>query len=467
MKYSGWKWLFFLALCFIPFLCSRCTTRSPDLNLVFVSIDTLRADHLGCYGYDRDTSPNIDRFAKNGILFKNAFSHSPKTAPSHMSMFTSQYSTVHGVFMFDRRRGAIPYVLDEKITPLAEILAQNDYTCVGFTGGGNVSEEYGFNRGFHIYDSSQNHWKKGIAWLRNNYQKKFFVFFHTYAVHDPYLPPEPYFSMFDPEYKGKIARIDKQGDWFKHKDAFWDNVDKNDPRDIRHLIALYDGSIKYMDDRLMKPLFAVLEELDLLDKTVIVFTSDHGEEFKEHGQFVHEQVYDELLHVPLILSLPSFLAEEVKVKAPDVQVRLIDLMPTILDLLDIKHSQRDLQGVSLRPVMAGKEKDDRILYGCRIPSWSQNKPRIRNNVIRQKGFKLIHNVRNKQKPWELYDLSSDPGEKISLHDEQREKANELTGLLRQIIKENQQFKESRGYRARHAKFEKDTLQKLRALGYIE
>jgi len=456
-----------LILCSMPFFFSSCTKGSRDINLIFVSIDTLRADHLGCYGYERDTSPNIDGFADNAILFENAFSHSPKTAPSHMSMFTSLYHTVHGVFMFDKRRGPVPYVLDKKITPLAEILTRNDYTCVGFTGGGNVSKDFGFDRGFEIFDSSQNHWQKGIDWLRKNHQNKFFAFFHTYAVHDPYLPPEPYFSMFDPEYTGNIARTDGQDDWFQMKNAFWDNVDKNDPRDISHLIALYDGGIRYMDERLMKPLFEVLEELSLMEKTVVVFTSDHGEEFKEHGRFLHEQVYDELLHVPLIISLPPVLEKDMREKSPSTQVRLIDLMPTILELLGIKHSRKDLQGASLIPVIEGKEKQDRTLYACRIPSWSQDKPSIRNNVIRQAGFKLIHNVKNRQDPTELYNIRTDPGEKESIHGTEREKVNQLTGLLRQIITENRQFKESRGYRARHAKFEKVTLRKLRALGYIE
>ena len=169
---SSWTVLAVLAAISLMVACGGGT---GDVNVIFISIDTLRADHLGCYGYGRDTSPTLDRFAEKAILCRNAFSHSPKTAPSHMSMFTSLYPTVHGVHMYNRqdkeRLGPVPFRLDDKIKPLAEVMRENGYACVAFTGGGNVGPEYGFDRGFEIYQTVRGHWQNGIDWIEDNRQR--------------------------------------------------------------------------------------------------------------------------------------------------------------------------------------------------------------------------------------------------------------------------------------------------------
>jgi arylsulfatase A-like enzyme len=454
----------------ILILFSGCTSKNPGLNVVLISIDTLRADHLGCYGYHRNTSSNIDRFANRGVLFEKAFSHSPKTTPSHMSMFTSLYPTVHRVFMPNSKRDHIIYSLDDKIKTLAEILEENGYTCVAFTGGGHVGEEYGFGRGFKKYITEKSHWKKGIDWISSNSQKKFFIFFHTYVVHDPYLPPDPYYSMFNPGYQGNILRPEDKKSVHVDSKTYWEHVDPENREDIKQLMALYDGEILYMDEQMIKPLFAMLKKMDLFKNTIIIFTSDHGEEFKEHGRLRHDQVYDEHLHVPLIIYLPPHQVGLNDIKSRiQSQVRLIDIMPTIIDLLKIRIETDDFQGTSLVPVMKGVEKKDRLLYASRILSSRKKNVYIRHHSLRYKGFKLIQNIRyqfRKNVPWELYNISDDPQEKQNLILDESEAGLLLKQRLSNILKKNQKFLFSRGYRLHHSRFKNSNLETLRALGYL-
>ena len=447
-----------------------CGTRSGDTNVIFISIDTLRADHLGCYGYARDTSPAIDRFAKRAILCRNAFSHTPKTAPSHMSMFTSLHPTVHGVHMFKKELDPILYVLDEKIKPLAEVLRENGYTCVAFTGGGNVGAGYGFDRGFEIYQTGKGHWQEGIDWIAANRGKKFFIFFHTYVVHDPYYPPEPFYSMFDPDYSGGMLRPPGTERVWVTAQTYWDHVNIEDEKDVKQLVALYDGEIRFMDERLMQPLLRALEELNLLKNSIVIFTSDHGEEFNEHGRFKHEQVYDELLHVPLLFRLPDRLAATIQPKEISNQIRLIDIMPTILELLDVRTPTHTLQGTSLVPVFRGEEAGDRELYATRVISSNRGKPFVRNYVLRLDGHKLIRNVNYKYRlnvPWEFYDLAADPGETRNLVSTDPDIIQRFRKRLFRLVSDNKKTREAGGYRYRSARFKSNSLEKLRALGYIQ
>jgi len=446
-----------------------CGSRSRDIPVVFISIDTLRADHLGCYGYVRNTSPVIDRFAKESILCRQAFSHSAKTAPSHMSMFTSLYPTVHGVHMFNRKLGPIPYRLDEKIKPLAEVLRENGYTCVAFTGGGNVGADYGFDRGFSIYDTGMGHWERGIRWIAGHSTEPFFIFLHTYVVHDPYFPPEPFYSMFNPDYIGKMLRPGGPEREDMTSQVYWGRVDTGDPRDVEQLVSLYDGEIRYMDERMMQPLLRILKTSGLWQKAIVVFTADHGEEFGEHGRFKHEQVYDELLHVPLIVHLPKAIARRMPPGEIPHQVRLIDIMPTLMDLLDIHTPTHRLQGTSLVPFFRREESAGRVVYATRVVSSIRGTPYVRNYVLRLDGKKLIRNVNYRFRlgvPWEFYDLRSDPGEMKNLVTEARPVPVKYRKMLFQISSANRKLREAGGYHYHGVRFKAESLERLRALGYV-
>ncbi|HPJ72284.1 MAG TPA: sulfatase, partial [bacterium] len=302
--------------------CGRRHGREEDRpNLLLISVDTLRADRLGSYGYRRDTSPHIDGLAAEGVLFLNAFSASCKTTPSHMTILTGLFPRVHNVYMWKMGadgtfRGA---TLSGSIPTLAEILKGYGYSNVAFTGGANVAGRIGFDRGFDIYDENGD---TGAAcrWLEKNAGKQFFLFYHTYYTHDPYLPPPPYDTRYDPGYSGEIPSrreiLERTGTregekwhgiWQAMHDMFWSKVNLDDPADRRHLSALYDGAIDYVDNELIRDLLGALKKTGTLDKTLIVFTSDHGEEFLEHGRLEHNSLYREVTRIPLIMRLPGRL----------------------------------------------------------------------------------------------------------------------------------------------------------------
>ncbi len=322
--------------------------KCPDCNLILISIDTLRADHLGCYGYHRNTSPNIDQLAKEGILFENAFSQSYFTLPSHMSIFTSQYPSVHQMNDIENLSKYLP----EYKTTLAEVLKKHGYTTVAFTGGGWVAPEFGFGQGFDNYTTINTFYKNTelldnvFRWLDNNQDKKFFMFIHTYTVHAPYIPPKPFKGMFDNNYSGNIAdTIKKMNSVCENKSCetpyeyFHSSINTSDPRDVYHVIALYDEGIRYVDYCIGK-LLEKLKKLGLDRKTVIVLTSDHGEDLLEHGWIAeHHDLYDEQIHTPLIIKLPYNISKKVK-----KMVENIDIMPTVLHILDIPEKLSSMQG---------------------------------------------------------------------------------------------------------------------------
>jgi len=333
--------------------------RRKQPNILLVSIDALRADHLSCYGYLRETSPNIDALAREGVIFLNAVSHSPKTTESHMSIMTSLHHESHQVQLW--KIGEVGARLNDSIPTLAEILKREGYATGAFTDGGNVHSSRGFGKGFDIYES-EDETEKAISWLDRNHKKSFFLFYHTGAVHDPYLPPDSYTRMYDPDYSGNVIDSEEtlkknmtseNEDWLNLHRIFWRNVDKESPRDIAFLQAQYDACIRFTDEMLVGRLLDRLKKLGIYDNTLIIFTSDHGEAFGEHNNFMHADIYWETVHVPLVMVYPKAIPEDLKVRQ---LVRLTDIMPTILDILGLKNDA-PIQGRSLLAATQGVDLD--------------------------------------------------------------------------------------------------------------
>jgi arylsulfatase A-like enzyme len=338
------------------------TPRGPDI--ILISADTLRADHLGCYNYPRETTPAIDRLAARSCRFERAISQAPYTVSSHMSLLTSLYPSFHKVNKIDTDR------LDSTVLTLAEALYNGGYRTWAMTGGGQVSSNYGFAEGFESYmefTSAEEDVRKKVAgtieFMNDNQESPVFVFFHTYKPHPPFRPLPPYDTMFDPAYKGTLS-----GD-FSTITGINNGEIKASREDLDHLVSLYDGDIREMDDQLSE-LFVFLQKRE--DETgrgaIIVITSDHGEEFGEHGKYgVHSHtLFHELVSVPLIIHLPRM--ECAGVTVPDV-VQSIDIYPTILELAGIKPPP-SIQGLSLLPLMKtgkGREKPE-LALSERIPA---------------------------------------------------------------------------------------------------
>ncbi|MFC2172080.1 sulfatase [Acidobacteriota bacterium] len=318
-------------------------------NVILISIDTLRADHLGCYGYHRQTSPFIDDLAGRGVRFTRTVAPASWTLPSHMSMFTGDYPSRHGV---DKVAEALHHQWDT----LADVLREEGYATFAVTEGLLVSAQWGFHNGFDSYTDMSDiveGWDQKVertvdqaaAWLEQNRQTPFFLFFHTYEPHSPLVPPERYEKMFDPDYAGIYNGAKMR--------------ELNNPlvtpamsnQDIDHIIALYDAEIRFSDDAL-KRLFHTLESTGALDNTYVILTSDHGEEYGERGMLAEHghSLFNEALHIPLIFNGPDIPAG---VEIPDT-VSLVDIPRTILDLVGLER-QTGYDGVSLHPLIMGKK----------------------------------------------------------------------------------------------------------------
>lgn len=337
---TGWGVLLVGAL-----LASGCgpaeSSVTPTRGYILVSVDTLRADHLGLHGYERDTSPFLDSLASRSVVFDNAIVQLPGTLPSHMSMLTGLYPGEHGVYPPD---GA----LAAEIETVAEVFRRNGYRTAGFTEGGYMDGDYGFSRGFDRFDDEPKRIDEtfglGVEFIEAlAAEEPFFLFLHSYSVHDPYDPPEPYRHMFWPG-----DPPDSFAPTGRNLVAVNRGERTVDPETVRYFEALYDAGIREMDAELGS-FFERLADAGVLDEVTVVITSDHGEEFLEHGQLVHEQIYFHTLHVPLVVAHPTAPARGRTVQS---LVQSIDIAPMLLDMAGLTFAE-ERTGRSLVPHLAG------------------------------------------------------------------------------------------------------------------
>ncbi|MHC4378549.1 MAG: sulfatase, partial [Planctomycetota bacterium] len=320
-------------------------------HLLLISIDTLRADALGSYGSTHGATPHLDRLSEQSVRFTNVWAPGPKTAPSHMTLFTGLPPRIHGVGNL-KTSGSPRLSVD--IATLPELLANAGFATAGFTGGGNVKGELGFDRGFEIYDDQGQTLPKKLPKVTNWLQRRglqedhWFAFVHTYQVHDPYLPAPEFAERFaDPDYPGKIlgtrealgAAIEGGDDLAPRSRGndrfvanFWRRVDEESETDLAYLHQLYTAGVAEMD----RDLGVTLRRWDsngLLEDALVVLTSDHGEEFGEHGRTMHHQLWVETMSVPLLVRLPDGTGAVRTVERP---VQHVDLLPSLLDLLGVE-----------------------------------------------------------------------------------------------------------------------------------
>ncbi len=442
--------------------------------VVLVSVDTLRADHLQTYGYSRPTSPNLDKLAADAVVFTRAYASSPWTLPSHVSLLTSLFDINHGVYNPTDR-------MDDSLVTLAEVIKQNHFLASAFTGGGYVSHHFGFSRGFDTYKegegaASYNNSAELVAhaaseWIERNKDKSFFLFLHTYQVHSPFNTPAPYNTMFlDRDAAWQAADTDEV--FGKHA-IFKEMSDA----ERRNLIGLYDAEIRYTDEALLKPVVDKLKALGLYEAAMIVFTSDHGEEFFEHGAWEHgAHLYDESIRVPLVIKFPGSGFHGKRVASV---VRGVDVMPTVLEEMGIISGDLKLDGQSLLPLVNGDIGKDRpfladtcwlFLKGCGGESGhglahgiAANDGRYKIILNRELGAveKAYYDPPVPVRPAvELYDLDADPGEKTDLATRQPDTANRLA---REVT-----ARRMGGRMPRPSKLNlgRELEEQLRALGYI-
>jgi len=427
-------------------------------NVLLVSIDTLRSDRVGAYGYDRPTTPAVDtRLAAGGVVFENAWSQSPKTTPSHMTMLTSLYPAVHGIGLWEA--GAAP-TLNPRVDTLAEALKNAGYDTFAVTAGAHMHRDRGFGQGFDVFQHGRQ-LERALAFLRGSHRRPFFLFFHTYEVHDPYAPPPDVARAFAAEPVPSIAaavdaiRAGTRG-WSQGHKRFWAAVDGADPRDVRYLSDLYDAGIRHMDDRTLTQLLDALDAQALAGDTLVVFTSDHGEAFHEHGRFLHDDLYPETLRVPFVLRLPHGLPAGRRVQDA---VGLVDLVPTVLDLLALP-PLRQAQGTSVAGLARGDADAGRP--PAVLADYTTAGHRFES--IRRDGLGLVVEGPTVT----LFDRAVDPGEHSPMPPAARPDAAALHAELDRWHAANAELATRFGPRAGDvAAPSAETVKQLRALGYVE
>ncbi len=377
----------FLALAVVTAGCARRPAAlCPRCNIVLISIDTLRADHVGAYGYQRQTTPNIDRLAAQAILFERAVSQSAWTRPAHASMFTGLYPHEHGILSVHPPRG-----LEPSARTIAAVLAEAGYQTAAFTGGGNMSAEFGFGVGFAVYRSPGRRFEQTVAaaleWL-GEAREPFFLFVHGLDVHRPYKPTaaDRRALGLSPVAPADFARAC--------------HGDRSAP--VGPLVDQYDAAV-HRADRSLGPLLKAVTEGPRAERTIVVVTADHGEQLREHGGCFHiRTLYREVIEVPLIVRVPGLGARRVAGVVP----ASVAVAPTLAEL--VLGRRGGLPGPTLVPVLAGgKPRFDYVV--------SETAAR----ATRTAGGRLVALTGNYDKliRWidrgriAYYDLVADPGEK--------------------------------------------------------
>jgi arylsulfatase A-like enzyme len=448
-------------------------------NVLFITMDSLRHDHLGCTGYERAHTPNIDSLARDGALFKEALAQATYTRLSVPSIVSGKFTCFIGIRML---RGN----LDSSHTTLAEVLHENEYFTFSTTRMWSKSFYQGFEKFAKPTQKTPSRTEQTIQAFEEYKEDKdkFFIWLYYWDPHAPYDPPEEFIRLYEPDHlvipleeqktRGK-GRQNRLRDTSGHYNGSTRTLLKLNSGEIQftsgdraHLLNLYDAEIAYVDAEIGK-IVAKLKTLGLYDSTLIVLSSDHGEGFGEHGKYYHGMtVYDEMARVPIIIKPPRWRNRNKVVLG---QVRNIDLMPTILDYCGLRVPE-DCVGQSLRPFIEGD--------ACpQLPSITETRIDELNPLMafRHEGYKLIYNLGNGQ-VW-LYDLGADPGEKQSLlpqaatiepapeetQDPARQKEQQLRRELLDLLG-LQQLADLDKLGKDLKPIDEETQAKLKALGYV-
>jgi arylsulfatase A-like enzyme/cytochrome c-type biogenesis protein CcmH/NrfG len=396
----------------------------PAPNVVVITIDTLRPDHLGCYGYKQIQTPAIDALASESTRFDRAYTSVPVTLPSHTGIFTGTYPMLSGMHDFAANK------LNPTQPTMASILKDQGYTTGAIIGSAVLDSRFGLNHGFDFYydhfdfsrlqESNLEEMERPanvvvdvtLDWLSKNYQKKFFLWMHLYDPHYPYRPPEPFATQY-----------------------------KDRP---------YDGEIAFADSQVAR-VIAFLKAKNLYKNTIIVLSGDHGESLGEHGEQTHGFfIYNATLHVPLLIHLPGEGAGKSVAKL----VNLADILPTLLATMKVAQPSQ-IQGENLLPMMEAKAGDSRSLYAETFL------PRLHFNWSELRGVETEnYHFIDAPKP-ELYDLSKDPGETQNLYAQKKAVSDEMHAKLAALIRQYSVGQEL----AQKTGLDPSLMERLKSLGY--
>jgi arylsulfatase len=436
---------------------SSVPTGKPDI--ILITIDALRADHLGTYGYSRPTSPSIDAFAREAVVVQDAVSQAPYTKASMASLFTGLFPTAHKAFTTSRTfdntmtghvSGALPStdVLSPRLKTLAECLTDAGYQTIGINTNPFLISDFGFGRGFAQYDfltgrdvevaTASAVTSKALAHIdARDRQRPLFLWLHLMEPHSPYTPPDRFRQMFPP--KGPPLTVPAEAI------PAWIRVDNS--TDANFYAALYDAEIRSADEAL-GTFFDGLKQRKLWDRSVVMLTADHGEEFYEHGGFEHNRtLYDEMLHVPLIVKAPGLAPRRLQ-----EQLAEVDLLPTLVARAG-GNVPAGLSGADVWSVLTGRRHAERYAYAELVGE---------RYALRTREWKLISTLHGSH---ELYNLTSDPHERQSLVVEDTSRTAEMRDVLTKVLARAVQA--GSHFQGAFAPIPPRVLERLKSLGYVQ
>lgn len=422
------------------------------MNILLIIVDALRPDHLKFNGYFRDTSPAIDKLSKEGTYFQNCYSVLPRTNPSVTSILTGLYPHMHGVRMVTGNK------LAENTASLPQILRNHNYKTAYI---GEPVHRYGLEKGFDDFLllrwNVKNKIRKGIFkiikpkekigaahlytntainWISKNIHKKFFICLHYNELHWPYR--SPFENIFDKEYLGKHNFNTLADGKFSRGDIIFGNV-QLPKEEVEHAIAHYDGNIKFIDTQISR-LLDFVDKKGISEETLVILTSDHGENFGEHGFYFQHgaSLYQPSLKTPLIIKNPKMIPKGEKI---DANVQLIDIMPTVLDVLNIPLIDK-IDGKSLLPLIKGEaEKARDVVFAESIEEHFKGNRRVYMEGVKGKwramvidNWKIIYIPHPQNDIFELYELKRDPNEKNNLIDKEKEVAADMKTKILEFLK---------------------------------
>ena len=425
-------------------------------NVLILSIESLRWDHLGAAGYHRPVSPNLDQLIERGTYFLNGYSQCSWTRPSVASTFTGAYLTTHQVYGERPSEDATPVLqrdkselskIPEQFDTLAERFTRAGYHSVGWSSNTQLWEGLGFAQGFAEYDAKSKDTRivtKLIELFEQPQKRPFFAFVHFVGPHLPYKPTKE-FRHWDEHPDGLPIMLKNFRDIQSGKIVLTE-------QDMDHNIALYDGAILQVDTQIGEVL-EVLEREGLTDETIVVVMSDHGQEFYEHGSISHgHTLYEELIRVPIIMAGPGIPSG----KRIDTLAQNIDVLPTLVGLA-LGETAKHIQGSDLSPLMHDADAGDRP------PILSEIRGR---HALREGRWKYIAN--SEEQSHQLYDLESDPLEHNDLAQDpaQQSTLERLSALMADTLAANREL--AKAYPTSNtANVPDEVFDRLEALGYVE
>jgi arylsulfatase A-like enzyme len=452
-------------------------------NVILITIDTLRADHLGCYGNENMITPNIDSLSAGGVTFMRATAQVPLTLPSHTSILTSTYPPTHGV------RDNAKYQFGDYLPTLADVLKENGYQTTAFISAFVLDSRFGIDKGFEIYDDNiQNQayfyfssasppfalaigfkllglvpphkperkaektTKAVIDWLEENSGNRFFLWIHYFDPHGPLNPPPPYDTLY-------LSSETDRGEFLDNVPRYGSLLGQSDSREltakeIEGIRALYRGEVTYTD-YYIGLLLEQLKKQGVEDKTLLVLTADHGQSISEHDYIGHSmELYRETMHVPLILHCPEMIRSGQAVETP---VQSIDIMPTILDLLDIE-TPETCRGRSLIPLTMAKRAglEARFSY---LETLHPKPGKMKLIGLDSGEYKYIKALEGDRE--ELYWIKNDPIEANNIAATDLERTGIMRKKLQEMLEGMEEYSSST-----EIPMDRQTMEAMRALGYI-